>query len=289
MFSSLANNSFNASEANKNRRWQEAMYEKQFSDNVELWKMQQAYNTPQQQVERLKAAGINPYLAMQNISTGSATSAPQSAQAGSGAQATGTPANFSGLTDGVLNLLRQKDERRVLKEQAQNIAADSLSKRIDAMTQHQRNLAEVISRLSGADKDVAQASLSRSLRETEDILRGYKQQQFIDANLESNLRRISMIQSIKFFPEQKRLEFAEKLANIAESITRQNLNKGQLKLLAKQIITEEAKGLSVQQQNDLFSDTYKYLVDTAIHNSKGSNIYQFVGGFVRSIQDFLNK
>jgi hypothetical protein len=38
------------------------------------WKEQLAYNTPSAQRERLEAAGINPQLAMNNISTGEATS-----------------------------------------------------------------------------------------------------------------------------------------------------------------------------------------------------------------------
>ena len=38
------------------------------------WKEQLAYNTPSAQRERLEAAGINPQLAMNNLSTGEATS-----------------------------------------------------------------------------------------------------------------------------------------------------------------------------------------------------------------------
>ena len=103
----------------KKQRWQEQMYDKQYTDNVNLWQMQQEYNSPENQVARLKAAGINPNLAMGQISTGSAISAPAAAQAGSGAQATGTPAHFAGLTEGVLNLLKSKDERNLLKGTSQ--------------------------------------------------------------------------------------------------------------------------------------------------------------------------
>lgn len=289
MFSSLANNSFNASEAAKNRRWQEQMYEKQYTDNVNLWKMQQDYNTPENQVVRLKQAGINPYLALGNISTGSASSVPQSAQAGSGAQATGTPAHFAGLTEGVLNLLKSKDERNLLKEQAKNIAADSLSKRIDSITQHQKNLADIIGLLRGSERDAASAALNRSFRQTEEELRGFKKQQYIDSSLESNLRRASMIQSLNYFPQQKRLEFAEILANIAESSSRKDLNREQIKHIAKQIVTEEARGLSQQQQNQLFDDTYNYLIDSYKHKSKGSNPFELFGGFVRSVEDYFKR
>lgn len=240
MLSTLASNDYNSYEADKNRRWQEAMYEKQFSDSQEMWKMQQEYNTPVNQVDRLKKAGINPYLALGNINTGSATSAP-SAQAGSGAQATGTPAHFSGVTDALLNLLRNKDERQLLKEQAKNIAADSLSKRIDAMTQHQKNLAEIGKHLSGTDKDKADAALSRTYEETDRMLRGYKVQQYLDESFERTLRAVSNIQSIKAFPERLRLEIAEKTANLALLYQQENLNAEEYRKRVYETVWTEAK------------------------------------------------
>lgn len=45
--------------------------------NRNLWLEQSAYNTPAKQAERYEAAGINPYMALSNISSGEASSAPQ--------------------------------------------------------------------------------------------------------------------------------------------------------------------------------------------------------------------
>ena len=46
----------------KNRQWQEKMYERQKMDNQE-------YNSPAAQMQRLKAAGLNPHLIYGNMST----------------------------------------------------------------------------------------------------------------------------------------------------------------------------------------------------------------------------
>lgn len=215
MFSQLAQNSWNSLQAQINRRWQEQMYEKQYQDNINLWKMQQDYNTPANQVARLKEAGINPYLALQNINTGSAQSAPQSAQAGSGAQATGTPVNFAGLTQSVYNLLKLRDERQLLKEQSQNLASDSLGKRIDAITKHQKNMAEIVGILKGSERDAASAALNRSLKTTEDELRGFKRQEFMNNAFESVFRQLSQLQMLHAFPTLKRVEIAESLSRAA--------------------------------------------------------------------------
>lgn len=44
------------------RKWSEDMYERQFADQVDFWNMQNVYNSPVQQMARLKEAGLNPRL-----------------------------------------------------------------------------------------------------------------------------------------------------------------------------------------------------------------------------------
>lgn len=63
-------NAFNAQEAQKNRDYQ-----------TEMWNKQNAYNTPLAQLQRLKEAGLNPYMMLNGGSAGNAQSAPQGSQA----------------------------------------------------------------------------------------------------------------------------------------------------------------------------------------------------------------
>lgn len=46
----------------KNRIWQEKMYERRLADERANWQTENEYNSPVQQVERMRAAGINPNL-----------------------------------------------------------------------------------------------------------------------------------------------------------------------------------------------------------------------------------
>lgn len=46
----------------KSRKFSEKMYDKQYRDNIAFWNMQNEYNTPEKQMERLRQAGLNPNL-----------------------------------------------------------------------------------------------------------------------------------------------------------------------------------------------------------------------------------
>lgn len=56
-------NALTGANANKkNREFQERMYERQKSDSLAFWDLQNEYNNPQAQMKRLQEAGLNPNL-----------------------------------------------------------------------------------------------------------------------------------------------------------------------------------------------------------------------------------
>lgn len=64
--SNLAGGALNAMSQNrqnkKSREWSSQMYDKQKGDNLAFWTQQNEYNSPAQQMKRLKEAGLNPAL-----------------------------------------------------------------------------------------------------------------------------------------------------------------------------------------------------------------------------------
>lgn len=67
------------------RRWSDSTKEQYFSllnsevanrNELAMWRLNNEYNTPAKQMERLVAAGINPAAAYQNVSSGTSGSAP---------------------------------------------------------------------------------------------------------------------------------------------------------------------------------------------------------------------
>lgn len=124
------NADFNAAEAQKNRDFQKEMYEKQYQDNLNFWKMQNEYNLPSAQLARLREAGLNPLLAYgdRSLSGNIAQQAPESAQAPHGAQAS---VNMRNPVD-MANLA-------LLEAQVKNINADTEKKKEEAFGQNIRN------------------------------------------------------------------------------------------------------------------------------------------------------
>lgn len=70
-------NAMSAADTNrKQRKWMEGQYQKQLDDGIKQWHMQNEYNSPQKQMERLQLAGLNPNLVYGNGATTTANSPP---------------------------------------------------------------------------------------------------------------------------------------------------------------------------------------------------------------------
>lgn len=68
---------YNREEAEKQRAWNEKMYNEQNAWNLEMWNKTNEYNSPQQQVNRLRDAGLNPLFYGLDGSSANAMSSAQ--------------------------------------------------------------------------------------------------------------------------------------------------------------------------------------------------------------------
>lgn len=71
-----ANMMFTGRMNKKTRKFAEKMYKQQRQDELEFWRMNNAYNHPTAQMERLRNAGLNPHLVYGTGSVGNTSSAP---------------------------------------------------------------------------------------------------------------------------------------------------------------------------------------------------------------------
>lgn len=162
------------------QQFSKKMYARQYDDSIKFWNMQNAYNSPEQQMFRFKAAGLNPNLIYGQGSSGNAGSIPTPDV---------TPVNFreprfeGGRADVMANLLGQAD-LRIKGAQADNLTAQNEVIRQDA----------VYRRLQ-AEREGFDLQLEKDLREFSADARRYGVQKLktdIDISMDRNAREAAL-------------------------------------------------------------------------------------------------
>lgn len=112
-------------ENEKTRHYNLKLAEKQNQWNIEMFNRQNAYNSPEQQVSRLRAAGLNPDMMMGGGISNTSTSLPQMT-AGSAA----TPMDWSALANkrSIGDTIQQSLQNQLTQAQIDNINADTKNK-----------------------------------------------------------------------------------------------------------------------------------------------------------------
>lgn len=73
----LVSNLFNIGQAKKERKFQREMAEYSYQKDVDMWNMQNEYNTPAKQRERMEAANMNPALMYKGAPQNTAQAMPK--------------------------------------------------------------------------------------------------------------------------------------------------------------------------------------------------------------------
>lgn len=124
----LLNRQFNASEAEKSRQFNASEAEKAHQRNIAMFNMENQYNSPKAQLQRMREAGMNPAL-MNGGSLVAASASP--APAASGSSASGSSASGSAPASPTLQNPLSIAQYRLMNEQAQSLALDNREKRND--------------------------------------------------------------------------------------------------------------------------------------------------------------
>lgn len=110
------------------RKWNERMYGVQRKDALADWAMQNEYNSPLQQMARLKAAGLNPNLVYNNGATHSAQSVQKSDMKQWSPQA--PQFDFGQIIDQYLGTQQRQNAINVGKEQLEALKLENINKGI---------------------------------------------------------------------------------------------------------------------------------------------------------------
>lgn len=110
----------------ENQIWNEKMMDKQNAWNLAQWNRENEYNSASQQVARLKAAGLNPYLMMSGGSAGSASSVTSASPASAGMSNSVSPFDFSSSAAGISNAVAQHYSNQLMTANVRKAIADAI-------------------------------------------------------------------------------------------------------------------------------------------------------------------
>lgn len=230
---------WNAEQAQINRDWQTAEREATQNWNLEQWNRENEYNTPEAQMKRMVAAGINPNQAAQAIG-GNATSPGQvRSTAQSGAQAAPAPQfsnTLGNLLGNSLNTVWQNADK-IADIVGKNITNKRLDKRLSL------------------EEDEIKANIAKTGAETEYVKQDYERLKQMTPHMvqQAALGVSQTMMSIKLIKAQVDTE------NVKQD------------LIAEQTTTEQAKQDQIYQQIEegkhrimnLDADTSKKIAEAA--------------------------
>lgn len=187
-----------AKQNRKSRRWSEGMYDKQYRDSIAFWNMQNAYNSPEAQMQRFKDAGLNPNLiyGQGNPGNAGAISTPDIQR-----PEFRTP-DFSGVTNLGSNVLAGYMSMELARARHDNLLADNTVKLEEAALKS----AQRILTLGKGAREALDLSLERELYQTN-----------ADARRE-NLRQMKV--NTQFQLDENERRSASNAVTIAEGVQR---------------------------------------------------------------------
>ena len=145
LFSGIANiisqgmaNKANMQAIRENNELQRELAEYQWSKNLEMWNLQNQYNSPLAQMQRFKAAGLNPNLIYSQGNAGNASSMP-SYQSPTTQAVTRNAVKF-GNFNMALDLLSKYQSIRIGQQQERNMESARNLTEIDRLVKFEKNM-----------------------------------------------------------------------------------------------------------------------------------------------------
>lgn len=252
-----SNNKTNLKIAQMNNEWSERMMQKQMDYNTDMWNKQNYYNDPSQQVERLQKAGINPALALSNISTGSASGASSpSLPSPSGASMESFRPDFSGIGGAMQTMAQQMLQRD--KQAAEIRYIDKQSDWYDAQAK-----AQISKAYAETDSHTAKTYYQRIMNQwapkqfSADWMNKIRAGWQTETQILNNIRHgLLLDKDIATHDARTNGNLSEQLSRIALNYANTNLSKQKLKT---EISTLKGVDLSNKEKEAIFD----YVVDQA--------------------------
>lgn len=271
-----SSNKTNLKIARETNAMQRKMFDDQLQFNYDMWKENNAYNRPDQQVARMKAAGLNPYL-QGNVGSGTSSSAAQ----GATPPTLHTPTMQSYDPTPAFNAAGSILADSMLKaSQVANVQEDTKGKSIDNITRLHENLARVDQLVKDAHDKYAAAGLKKLeaglMRATWDetvnaaALNNEESRTRISINNQTartiELDNILKEMHNKNYPREFAAQMAETWSRVALNRSGVRLNDAQIAKLAQDVIESEERVNNIK----IDTKTKEGLKDALVRQAKAT-------------------
>lgn len=233
--------------------------ERNISENWDMWHANNVYNSPENQVKRLRQAGLNPALSMQQgaLSSGVSSSPPQ-------------PFTNNGVPsmDSVMEGLRISNESRLSRSQSAKLDQETEAERIRNKFALIRQVLDLRKLASDGSTSQAQARrynreadlLSKEIDAYDEITESTVRANNARARLDDANAQLSELE-LKFKPDewQKILRNLDKEGNRIDSAVRANDSQSALNYALKAVENARKDGLDIDNQK--MRDTAEAYID----------------------------
>lgn len=258
----------------ENQAWNEKMMDKQNAWNLAQWNRENEYNSAAQQVARYRAAGLNPYLMMQNGSAGSASSVTSAAPGNAGMSNTVSPFDFSAVASGVGNAVSQYYNNQLMAANVRKAIADAVGQEKQNTWLDTRLQAEIENIKQNTKSSAVQADLTKFQKfQGQTMLTGLLAQQELQnqslaetiVNQRANTLYTEMQSSLAaanlaWLPKEKEAELAQYAANTFAAIQAGYLSKKQGELAVQNKLESAARSEGIKINNQTLKGQAKYVV-----------------------------
>lgn len=254
----------------ENNALQRELANQKYAQDLAQWNRQNEYNSPLAQKQRLLDAGLNP--ALQNVSTGVATSSPEAPLPATtaGHAEMGAPAQSYDWSNLSQDLYRGLVQYKIDKEQAKGLAIDNETKNLRNLALLE-NLREQTSsqRLQNAYQSFINSKQSElyNQRYTMNELDIESKRKSIDYQISQNSL---MDKQLNVFDEQTRAQINKTLADISLIASQRNLNQAQIGNLAMNNLYLNASIDSLDADTKTKNEMRSHLVSRAIEEARNA-------------------
>lgn len=129
-------NAWNAEQVAKQNAWNAQQAQVAYQRQIQFYNMQNDYNSPINQIARLRAAGVNPNLAysngvIQNVGSSAPGVSPAMSTEPAQSNSLSPTPNFSSIGSDFINMLQQGEQNKLLKAQADKVQKEGVYQGIE--------------------------------------------------------------------------------------------------------------------------------------------------------------